>query len=117
MLREPPPKHRSSCFEDLEIRSGGYGLCGGLDAGGVNTKEALLDGDGLPTDATQGAWLVLTAEALPERDRRVRASPMSWRSSKLKRNVFSTLGGETQAMLQGVNEVEWMQVMYIGMGS
>ncbi|CAE7735919.1 unnamed protein product [Symbiodinium sp. CCMP2592] len=82
------------------------------DAGGVNTKETLLDDEGLPTDATQGAWLVLTAEALPEGDRRVRASPMSWRSSKLKRKVFSTVGGETQAMLQGVNEVEWMQVMY-----
>ena len=82
------------------------------DAGGVNTKEELLDDAGLPTDATQGAWMVLTAEALPEGEKRVRASPMSWRSSKLKRKVFSTFGGETQAMLQGVNEVEWMQVMY-----
>ncbi|OLQ04125.1 hypothetical protein AK812_SmicGene12846 [Symbiodinium microadriaticum] len=83
-----------------------------ISAGGVNTKEELHDDEGLPTDATQGAWLALTAEALPEGDRRVRASPISWRSSKLKRKVFSTFGGETQAMLQGVNEVEWLQVMY-----
>lgn len=37
---------------------------------------------------------------------------MAWRSSKLKRKVFSTYGGETQAMLQGVNEVDWLQIMY-----
>lgn len=37
---------------------------------------------------------------------------MTWRSSKLKRKVFSTFGGETQAMLQGVNEVDWLQIMY-----
>lgn len=33
-----------------------------------------------------------------------------WRSNKLKRKVFSTFGGETQATLQGVNEVDWLQV-------
>jgi hypothetical protein len=83
------------------------------DAGGINTKGLeLQDEDGLPTDATQGAWIVLTAERLPCGRQRVRASPMAWRSSKLKRKVFSTYGGETQAMLQGVNEVDWLQIMY-----
>jgi len=83
------------------------------DAGGINTKGSdLLDDEGLPADATQGAWIVLAAETLPEGKQRVRASPITWRSSKLKRKVFSTFGGETQAMLQGVNEVDWLQVMY-----
>ena len=83
------------------------------DAGGINTKHHdLVDELGLPTDATQGSWMVLTAEKLPEGNRAVRATPITWRSSKLKRKVFSTFGGETQAMLQGVNEVDWLQVMY-----
>ena len=83
------------------------------DAGGINVKGSdILDEEGLPTDATQGAWLVMTAERLPEGRQQVRATPMTWRSSKLKRKVFSTFGGETQAMLQGVNEVDWLQVMY-----
>ena len=82
------------------------------DAGGVNSKQELTDDEGLPADTTQGAWMVLTAETFPEGDRRVKASPMAWRSSKLKRKVFSTFGGETQAMLQGVNEVEWLQILY-----
>eukprot|EP00913_Durusdinium_trenchii_P008595 g8070.t1 len=75
------------------------------DAGGINVQGTdQLDEDGLPQDATQGAWMVLAAERLPEGKRPVRASPITWRSSKLKRKVFSTFGGETQAMLQGVNE-------------
>ena len=82
------------------------------DAGGINTNGYdLVDSDDLPTDATQGGWLVLTAEKLPVGKTSLRASPISWRSSKLKRKVFSTFGGETQAMLQGVNEVDWLQIM------
>ena len=83
------------------------------DAGGINTKGAeILDEEGLPSDATQGAWMVLSAAHLPHGQQQVKASPMAWRSSKLRRKVFSTYGGETQAMLQGVNEVDWLQVMY-----
>ena len=83
------------------------------DAGGINTKGVdLTDSEGLPTDSTQGAWMVLAAEKLPCGSQQVRASPIAWRSSKLKRKVFSTYGGETQAMLQGINEVDWLQVMY-----
>ena len=83
------------------------------DAGGINTRgPELVDEEGLPADATQGAWLVLSAEKLPVGRETVKASPITWRSSKLKRKVFSTFGGETQAMLQGVNEVDWLQIMY-----
>ncbi|CAE7223309.1 unnamed protein product [Symbiodinium sp. KB8] len=81
------------------------------DAGGVGVKHEIVDEDGLPTDHTQGAWLVLIAEELPLGKRQVRASPIAWRSSKLKRKVFSTFGRETQAMLQGMSEVDWIQIM------
>ncbi|CAE7368225.1 RE1 [Symbiodinium sp. CCMP2456] len=81
------------------------------DAGGVGVKHEVVDDEGLPTDHTQGAWVVLIAEELPLGNRRVRASPIAWRSSKLKRKVFSTFGGETQAMLQGISEIDWMQIM------
>eukprot|EP00913_Durusdinium_trenchii_P016808 g15798.t1 len=92
-----------------------FGMCfiAVSDAGGINMQGSdLVDHDGLPMDATQGAWMVLTAEKLPQGKTAVRASPITWRSSRLRRKVFSTFGGETQAMLQGVNEVDWLQVMY-----
>ncbi|CAE7567734.1 unnamed protein product, partial [Symbiodinium sp. KB8] len=58
------------------------------DAGGVGVKHEVLDEDGLPKRITlKGAWIVLIAE------------------------VFSTFGGETQAMLQGISEVDWIQIM------
>lgn len=82
------------------------------DAGGINTKHQEEDEHGLPTDSTQGAWMVVACARLPEGSQPVKASPIAWRSSKLKRKVFSTFGGETQAMLQGVNEVDWIQIMY-----
>ncbi|CAK9075801.1 unnamed protein product [Durusdinium trenchii] len=83
------------------------------DAGGINMQGTdLVDAEGLPMDATQGAWMVLTAGALPQGKAAVRASPITWRSSRLKRKVFSTFGGETQAMLQGVNEVDWLQELF-----
>lgn len=81
------------------------------DAGGVNSKEEAVDEIGLPSDATQGAWMVMTCEKMPIGTQPVKASPIAWRSSKLKRKVFSTFGGETQALLQGVNEVDWLQIM------
>ena len=83
------------------------------DAGGINMKGTeQLDSEGLPSDSTQGAWMVLATARLPSGRQQVQASPIAWRSSKLKRKVFSTYGGETQAMLQGVNEVDWLQIMY-----
>lgn len=83
------------------------------DAGGVSMNGATTtDSTGLPSDATQGAFMVLTAESVPTNGRPMRASPITWRSSKLKRKVLSTFGGETQAMLQGVSEVDWLQILY-----
>ena len=41
-----------------------------------------------------------------------KVSVLLWRSSKLKRKVVSTLGGEALAFSQCVAEVEWLQIMY-----
>ena len=81
------------------------------DAGGIGSKHDAEDELGLPADSTQGAWMVFLAETLPLGNLKVRASPLAWRSSKLRRKVFSTFGGETQAMLQGISEADWLQVM------
>ena len=48
------------------------------DAGGINTKQDETDEIGLPTDATQQAWMVLAAEALPVGAQRVKACPVAW---------------------------------------
>ena len=81
------------------------------DAGGVGMKHTWEDDEGmkhtseddegLPTDHTQGAWIVVAADTLPTSKQKVKASPMSWRSSKLKRKVYSTFDGETQACCRG----------------
>ena len=81
------------------------------DAGGITTRAGEVDDLGLPTDATQGAWAVIAAEHLPVGRERVKGSLIAWRSSKLKRKVYSSFGGEAQAMLQGIGEVSWLQVM------
>ncbi len=74
----------------------------GSDAGGVGPLPDEVDDDHLPSDGTQGAWMVLAAERIPKGTEKVRVSPLSWRSSKLKRRVPSTLAGEALAMSQGV---------------
>ncbi|CAE7918121.1 PP5, partial [Symbiodinium sp. KB8] len=60
------------------------------DAGGINTKEEEVDAEGLPADATQGAWIVLASETLPVGAERVKASPLAWR----------------------INETDWLHIMY-----
>lgn len=53
------------------------------DAGGVSMNGATTtDSIGLPSDATQGAFMVLAAESLPTDGRPLRASPITWRSSR-----------------------------------
>ena len=83
----------------------------GSDAGGVGSLPDEVDDDHLPSDGTQGAWMVLVAERIPKGTEKVRVSPLSWRSLKLKRRVPSTLAGEALAMSQGVSQVEWLQIL------
>ena len=83
----------------------------GSDAGGVGSLPDEVDDDHLPSDGTQGAWMVLVAERIPKGTEKVRVSPLSWRSLKLKRRVPSTLAGEALAMSQEVSQVEWLQIL------
>jgi len=82
------------------------------DAGGVDGDIRGLGKDGLPEDPVQGAWLVLASDLLPAHDLRINVSTLSWRSTKLKRRVTSTMAGETLSMSQCLGEVEWMQIFY-----
>ena len=66
----------------------------GSDAGGVGSLPDSQDCDGLVSDGTQGAWMVLMAEALPVGTEKIKITPIAWRSCKLKRRVPSSLAGE-----------------------
>ncbi|CAE7436187.1 RE1 [Symbiodinium necroappetens] len=82
------------------------------DAGGV---DGLSDGngaDGMIEDPVQASWLVLASDKVPTHDEHLRVSVLSWRSTKLKRRVTSTLASETLAFSQCLGEIEWMQVLY-----
>ena len=68
------------------------------DAGGVDGKVRGLGSDGLPEDPVQGAWMVLASSLLPSHDKKIPVSVLSWRSSKLKRRVTSTMASSTMAL-------------------
>ena len=80
------------------------------DAGGVGSKNDSIEEDGLPSDATQEAWLVALADKRVMTDERAKVSVLAWRSAKLKRRVASTLAGETLALSAALAEAEWIQV-------
>ena len=79
------------------------------DAGGIGGKEEKVESDGLPSDVTQGAWMILAAGAGLASGDRTPVSVLAWRSSKLKRRVSSTLAGETLALSAAIAEIEWFQ--------
>ena len=78
------------------------------DAGGVDGKPILDNSE----DTVQGAWLILATGSMPSASAKVKASILSWRSSKLRRRVASTLAGEALSFSQALGEVEWLQVMH-----
>lgn len=80
------------------------------DAGGVDGSSPL--DQPLPEDTNQGAWVIMAADQLPSASKRIKISILSWRSSKLKRRVSSTLAGEALSFSQALGEVEWLQVMF-----
>lgn len=75
---------------------------------------SVSDSGGVGSDAgrVQNAMMVLATPAgevkygvdLP-------AVPLSWRSSRCRRVVISTLAGETQAAVSATTEVEWLQTV------
>ena len=78
------------------------------DAGGVDGKPILETRDA----TVQGAWVILATGSMPSASTHIKASVLSWRSSKLKRRVASTLGGEALAFSQALGELEWLQIMF-----
>ena len=56
--------------------------------------------------------MVLASNMLPAHDRKIPVSVLSWRSSKLKRRVTSTMASETMALSQCLGEIEWLQVLF-----
>ena len=83
------------------------------DAGGVAGKPVQMELPGEPPeDTVQGAWVIFASDRMPSASQKVKVSTLSWRSSKLKRRVSSTLAGETLSFSQGLSEIEWLQVMF-----
>ena len=72
------------------------------DCGGIGSAS---------NDGAQAAWLVALVEPGVVRGETAKASVVSWRSSKLKRAVPSTLAGETQALSQALAEAEWVSLL------
>ena len=111
---------RSSAKQALRIRPfepSTMTFIGVSDCGGVDGEVRTTGEDGLIQDPVQGAWLVMASNLLPSHDRRVGVSVLSWRSSKLKRRVTSTMAGETLAMSQCLAELEWLQIFYRDLNS
>ena len=106
---------RSTAGQGLRIRafnSKEMTFIGVSDAGGVDGEVRGHDRDGLPEDPVQGAWMVMTSSLLPAHDKKIPVSVLSWRSSKLKRRVTSTMASETMSLSQCIGALEWLQVFY-----
>ena len=106
---------RSTATQGLRLRSfksEDMTFIGVSDAGGVDGEVRSYDPGGLPEDPVQGAWMVLASNLLPSHDQRISISVLSWRSSKLKRRVTSTMASETMSLSQCLGEVEWLQVFF-----
>ena len=105
---------RDTAKQPLRIRpfSDDMVFIGVSDAGGVDGDIRGTGPDGLIEDPVQGAWLVLASSMMPAHDRKIPVSLLSWRSSKLKRRVTSTMAGETLALSQCTAEIEWLQIFY-----
>ena len=52
------------------------------------------------------------ADRIPSASQKTKVSILTWRSSKLKRRVSSTLASEALAFSQALGELEWIQIMF-----
>lgn len=106
---------RSTASQGLRIRaldSKEMTFIGISDAGGVDGEVRGAGVEGLPEDPVQGAWMLVTSNPLPSHDKKIPVSVLSWRSSKLKRRVTSTMASATMALSQCLEELEWLQIFY-----
>ena len=63
-------------------------------------------------NGAQGAWIAMAADKSLLDGHSARVSPVSWRSTRVKRVVSSTLAGETLALSACLAEMEWLQVLF-----
>ncbi|CAK9063078.1 unnamed protein product [Durusdinium trenchii] len=83
-------------------------LIAASDAGGVDSLPPSPDS---AIDNVQGAWVIMAAGRMPSASQNTKVSILSWRSSKLRQRVASTLASEALAFSQALAEVEWVQIM------
>ena len=87
-------------------------LIAASDAGGVASEPVRAEDKFQELeDTVQGAWVILASDRMPSASQRVKVSVLSWRSSKLRRRVSSTLASEALAFNQALAEVEWIQLI------
>ena len=72
------------------------------DCGGVGSASK---------GGAQGAWITGVADLGVRDGSKGRFSPLSWKSSKIKRAVPSTLSGETITLSNSLGEAEWMSLL------
>jgi len=82
------------------------------DAGGIDSSPPVEGNEEMVSDAVQGAWVIFASDRIPSHSGKVKVSTLSWRSSKLKRRVSSTLAGEALSFSQALSEVEYLQIMF-----
>ena len=82
------------------------------DAGGLDSSPPVEGGEGMVSDAVQGAWVVFASDRMPSHSCKVKVPTLSWRSSKLKCRVSSPLAGEALSFSQALSEVEYMQIIF-----
>ena len=73
------------------------------DAGGPGSVQR---------DGAQGAYLVVAADSGIRRNKRARASLLSWRSTRLKRVVSSTSATETLGLSAALAEAQWLRITW-----
>eukprot|EP00959_Pyramimonas_sp_CCMP1952_P208222 4355891-Pyramimonas_sp.AAC.1 len=71
------------------------------DCGGVGSDDCMFP---------QQAWQVYLADNALAHGQRARATPLAWRSCRVKRQVASTLAGETLALSGALAEAQWLHL-------
>ncbi|CAK0848367.1 unnamed protein product, partial [Prorocentrum cordatum] len=61
---------------------------------------------------SQGAWIVMAADAAIRANQRARVSVLSWRSQRLKRVISSTVAAETLSLSGAIAEAQWLHVLW-----
>ena len=72
------------------------------DCGGVGTED-----DG----RVQASWISGISDRAVQFGARGKFSPMSWKSNRIKKAIYSTLAGETSSLSSSLGEAQWLSVL------